>query len=108
NNVISGNFIGTDRTGTLSLGNGSYPGIGLYAPGNTIGGTTAGAGNVIAGNNTAGIDIQSADGSLIEGNFIGTDLTGTLNLGNHYPGITIAGSNVTVGGTSAGAGNVIA
>jgi len=108
NNIIAGNFIGADLTGTQSMGNGNYPGIGLYAPGNTIGGTGTGAGNVIAGNNTAGIDIQAADGSLIEGNFIGTDLTGTLNLGNRYPGITIAGSNVTVGGTSAGAGNVIA
>src|SRR5207248_2335408 len=97
--------IGTDLTGTLPLGN--SVGIGLYARGNTIGGTAPGAGNVIAAN-PLGIDVFLADDSQIEGNFIGTDLSGTINLGGIFPGITIANSNVTVGGTSAGAGNVIA
>jgi hypothetical protein len=107
NNVIQGNFIGVDRTGTVALPN-NYQGIGLYAPGNTIGGTAAGAGNVISGNNYAGIDVDLGDGSHIEGNFIGTDVTGTINLGNHYPGIILTSSNIMIGGTAALAGNVIA
>ena len=38
-NVIQGNFIGTDTTGTLARGNGSF-GIWVKSAGNQIGGTT--------------------------------------------------------------------
>ena len=107
NNVVEGNFIGTDVTGTLAIAN-DDPGIGLYGFGNTIGGTTPGAGNVISGNSFEGIDIQGADGSVIQGNFIGTDAGGSLALGNAYPGITLSGSGVTIGGTDPAAANVIA
>jgi hypothetical protein len=61
-NVISGNFIGTDSTGTLALPN-SF-GIGVYGdPGfpstnNTIGGTTSGSGNTIAFNTSNGVIID--------------------------------------------------
>ena len=48
-NLIQGNTIGTDLTGTLALGN-TYEGIYLErAPTNTIGGTAPGAGNLISG-----------------------------------------------------------
>jgi hypothetical protein len=107
NNVIEGNFIGTDVTGTQPLGN-QYYGISVYGVSNTIGGTASGAGNVIAANSPGGIDIEAATGSFIQGNDIGTDLTGTLALGNQGPGILLSASNVTVGGTDPGAGNVIA
>jgi CSLREA domain-containing protein len=106
-NVIQGNLIGTDATGTAAIPNGT----GIYITGNnqTIGGTAAGAGNVISANASDGIDLQSANGSTIEGNLIGTDVTGTIALGNHGVGLGIAGSSgVTVGGTAAGEGNVIA
>ena len=50
NNVIQGNYLGTDPTGTLALGNGGY-GIALNnALLNKVGGTAAGDGNVISGN----------------------------------------------------------
>ncbi|HYX22369.1 MAG TPA: hypothetical protein VFA98_16115, partial [Thermoanaerobaculia bacterium] len=98
NNVIQGNFIGTDVTGTLPLGNGA-PGIASGAWNNTIGGSAAGAGNVISGNVTAGISMGYADGSTIQGNFIGTDVTGTLAIGNQGPGVYFYGDNVAVGGT---------
>jgi hypothetical protein len=49
---------------------------------------------------------------LVEGNFIGTDASGANPLGNQGDGITITGffpaANNTIGGTVAGAGNVIA
>jgi hypothetical protein len=67
-NVIQGNYIGTDATGTVSLRNGS----GVYinnAPNNTIGGTTAAARNIISGNDHNGIYIESssATGNLVQG-----------------------------------------
>ncbi|HKD16827.1 MAG TPA: S-layer homology domain-containing protein [Thermoanaerobaculia bacterium] len=108
NNLVEGNFIGTDVTGTLPLGN-QFFGIGLYGLANTIGGSAAGAGNVIADNANGGIDLIGASNSVIEGNFVGTDATGTIALGNHGIAIGIGGASpVTVGGVGAGEGNVIA
>ena len=107
-NVIEGNFIGTDVTGTLPLGNGEY-GVDVSAHGNTIGGAAPGAGNVIASNADGGINTESADGIVIQGNFIGTDTTGTLDLGNHGPAIGFDGGNgAQVGGVTPGEGNTIA
>jgi len=53
NNVVQGNFIGTDASGQNALPNGG--GIGLdTSPGNLIGGTTTGARNVVSGNLESG------------------------------------------------------
>jgi len=104
-NVIEGNFIGTDVTGTVALGN-NIQGVLINAPGNTIGGTTPVARNVISGNGASGVRI-SGNGNLVQGNFIGTDVTGTAPLGNSGRGIFIFGSNNTIGGTTAGARNII-
>src|SRR6185436_9177479 len=79
NNLIQGNFIGTDLTGTASLAN-SGSGIGITnAAANTIGGIVSGAGNLISGNNNIGIYFQGTGASrnVVQGNFIGTDVTGT-------------------------------
>jgi hypothetical protein len=107
---IEGNLIGTDRSGTARLANGSA-GILLAAAMNvTIGGTTAAAGNVISGNGVFGIDISGAgtSGNVVLGNYIGTDRSGTAAVGNGY-GISLdtQASNNTVGGTAAGSGNVL-
>jgi hypothetical protein len=109
--LIQGNFIGTDVGGTVAVPN-ADPGVLVTAVGsdNTIGGTVAGAGNVISGN-PGGVELTGgSDGNLVQGNLIGTDKTGTLNVGNSGPGVTIqaGASNNTVGGTVAGAANVIA
>jgi hypothetical protein len=111
-NVIQGNFIGTNANGNAAVGNTSG-GIlsGGTAP-DTIGGTATGARNVISGNlNNAGIFISpgTSTGATIQGNLIGTDVTGTVAIGNHF-GIWLnygSGGNSTVGGTVAGARNVI-
>ena len=111
-NLIQGNYIGTDITGTAALGNGGS-GIQIFetqpATGvNTVGGTSAAARNVISGNGGSGIS-GGGHGILIQGNFIGTDVNGTGNLGNVASGIDMACvDNNTIGGTAAGAGNVIA
>ncbi|MHC4537331.1 MAG: LamG-like jellyroll fold domain-containing protein, partial [Planctomycetota bacterium] len=115
-NRILGNFIGTDVTGTVDLGN-QTDGVQIRsAANNTIGGITAEARNVISGNNVRGISIQGdfdrggrdAAGNLVQGNFIGTDVTGTTALGNTQDGVQIRGAaNNTIGGATAGARNVI-
>ncbi|HEX9386976.1 MAG TPA: hypothetical protein VF918_11705 [Anaerolineales bacterium] len=111
-NIVSGNFIGTDRTGTQDLGN-SFDGVVMVGgtSNNLIGGTEAGAGNVLSGNGANGVAIYHFEttGNLVQGNFIGTDVTGTLSLGNTGHGVAIAAgaSYNRIGGTITGAGNTI-
>ena len=109
NNVVQGNRIGTDITGTRPLANAKL-GIVLFSADNTIGGTSQHEANIIAANGQDGIEVEQsfATGNVIEGNFIGTDATGTINLGNGGNGISVMTSNTTVGGTNTGAGNTIA
>ena len=113
-NIVQGNFIGTDVTGTISLGNrvdGVLVGSGASVTNNTIGGTVSGARNIISGNQRFGVTIALAPttGNFLQGNFIGTDVTGIAPLGNSQGGVVvIASNNNTVGGAAAGAGNIIA
>jgi hypothetical protein len=113
NNFIQGNYIGTDVTGTV----GRFPPTGgscgvivFEASDNLIGGTTAQARNVISGNNN-GVCMQgtTATRNVVQGNFIGTDRTGTVALRNTSDGFSIAYFTFgnTIGGTAAGARNVI-
>ena len=108
--VIIGNRIGTDDTGSVALGNATFGVLVSGTPGVAIGGTATGDGNIIAANPTAGIGLYAGTtGALIEKNLIGTNLTGSVALGNGT-GILIDGGsfNNTIGGTAAGAGNTIA
>ena len=107
-NVVRGNKIGTDHTGSVDLGNGKRGILLNGAPGNTIGGAASGAGNVISGNNGDGILISSSADVIVEGNLIGTDAAGTAALGNTDFGVQVSASaNAAIGGVAAGAGNVI-
>ncbi len=112
-NAVEGNQIGTDVTGTVAIANGTGVEIDTSATGNTIGGLTstpgAGAGNVISGNSNYGVWVVAATSNVIEGNLIGTDATGTVAVANGLYGVEAdTGANyTTVGGTVAGAGNVI-
>jgi hypothetical protein len=112
--VIQGNYIGTNAAGTASIVN-SIIGIEIAnngsgtASNNVIGGTTAGARNVISGNSSIGIDISdsSVTGNLIQGNYIGTNAAGTAAIPNGTGISFLRAVNVVIGGTTAGAGNVI-
>ena len=107
-NVVEGNYIGTDASGTIGLGNGS-DGIVISVGGNTIGGDQAGAGNLISGNVGAGVLINY-NGHFTRqrgrrGNLIGTDKSGTLPIPNDGAGVNIGnegggGYNNTIGGTT--------
>jgi len=109
-NVVQGNRIGTDATGTAALGGESYGilgdncGVGSV---NTIGGSASGAGNLISGS-SMGILLQSDGGYAVLGNIIGTDATATLPIGN-FIGICAAfPSFAPIGGINPGEGNVVA
>jgi hypothetical protein len=118
NNIVQGNFIGTDAMGQTALGNsqqGTTQGgiqIGPNAHGNLVGGTIAGVRNIISGNASLGVYLASGNdvsNNQVQGNFIGTDVTGTLSVGNQGPGGVglFSTSPNTIGGTTSGAQNVI-
>jgi hypothetical protein len=106
---VQGNYIGTDASGTKDLGNGRGIQV-LDCSGVTIGGVTAGSRNVISGNDVHGITLSGTEtNTTIQGNYIGTQADGVSALGNLPNGIYIDGvRDNTVGGTGAGAGNMIA
>ena len=109
-NIIQGNYIGADATGTRALANGNG-GVYLYnSPTNTIGGTNAGAGNLISGNNADGIYVSAASGMIIQGNYIGTKIDGATALGNLWHNVEFDNNanNNLVGGTVPTADNRIA
>ena len=106
-NNINGNFIGTDTAGTAARGNGS--GVTIEGAANLVGGTSPGARNLISGNEIQGILIDGAPaaGNAVQGNYIGTTKNGAAALANSV-GVGVAeGSNTSIGGTAAGAGNLI-
>ena len=109
-NTVQGNLIGVSLAGTATLGN-TFDGVAVYnAYGNRVGGTTPAARNLVSGNGGSGVHLYGAGtmGNLVQGNYIGTDVSGTLAVGNAFDGIFLTGvSSNTVGGISAGAGNVI-
>jgi titin len=106
NDVVAGNFIGTDVTGTQPVGND----VGMVVQGdhNTIGGTSALSRNIISGNRFDGLELEHSTGNKVFGNFIGVDVTSTRLVSNGS-GISIssASTNNTIGGTIPGSGNVI-
>jgi uncharacterized repeat protein (TIGR01451 family) len=109
NNFIEGNFIGTSAAGTFALSN-TLDGVLINGgSNNTIGGTTVAARNLLSGNRN-GIQISGAgSGNIIRGNFIGTNVTGTVAIGNSLNGILINGSsNNAVGAVGSASSNVIA
>lgn len=129
NNVVQGNFIGTNVAGTAAIGN--YNGVVVKAGAkkNLIGDLGlvgdvpgAGVGNLISGNRNYGIAIVNSsldlDGSppdnappnnVIQGNFIGTNVTGGDFLSNLNDGIWIynSGYNLVGGDAFGNGGNLI-
>ncbi|MEE4178629.1 MAG: hypothetical protein V2I46_14080, partial [Bacteroides sp.] len=114
NNIISGNYFGTDVTGTVGVGNNVNIQVSEGALNTLVGGTLASQRNIISGatgSSGRGIVIASSptQNTQIKGNFIGTDVTGTAAIPNAYQGINLLqGANQTIiGGTETGAQNII-
>ncbi len=105
----SGITIADNTIGVIDNGTGNRIGIVISTSGNTIGGTTAADRNVISGNNV-GIQIEGGVfDNRVEGNHIGVDREGTVVRANTEAAIVLFNARGnTIGGTSAGARNVIA
>jgi CSLREA domain-containing protein len=96
-NSACSNYIGTDFSGRLMLGN-SGPGV-LISDGaafNRIGGCPLSAGNLISGNAGDGVQIMSAgtNNNTIAGNYIGLDVRGYGDLSNGM----VDGDGIRIGG----------
>ena len=102
-NRVQGNYIGTDATGTMALGNGW--GVDVRGPNTLIGGTMPGARNIISGNGY-GLSLWNHE-AVVQGNYIGTDVTGTLALGNGIGVEFNSGIGTTIGWTAAEERNII-
>ncbi|EKD50519.1 MAG: Na-Ca exchanger/integrin-beta4 [uncultured bacterium] len=105
--TIKGNYIGT-ATGFDDLGNTEW---GILTEGDTenitIGGSAAGEGNVISGNGSCGIANDGTSiNAIVQGNYLGVTADGSAALPNGSEGIR-TNNSILLGGTVAGAGNVI-
>src|SRR5262245_59814181 len=103
-NIVGGNYLGTDVSGTVDVGN--QQGVRILANTNTIGGLTAAARNLVSGNNGAGVSLSQGTASKVQGNLIGTNRAGTVALGN-LTGVQSNSNDHTIGGTQVGAQNLI-
>ena len=92
--LIAGNSVGTDASGTRAVGNGNA-GI-LVDQGSgaiVIGGTNFGSDNTVSGNGSVGIALQGgSSGITIDDNRVGTDRSGQVAVGNGIAGILISDS----------------
>ncbi|MAP93391.1 MAG: hypothetical protein CMK07_00420 [Ponticaulis sp.] len=122
---ISGNYIGTDATGNAGIDKnqysyyGSSDGIGVYGSVSTLDILN----NVIGNYETTQIEFWNASGSnvTIQGNYLDVGADGTTDISNSATAIesadnsaalrfggSISISNLVIGGTGAGEGNIIA
>src|SRR5262249_44378504 len=102
-NLVEGNFIGTDATGTISLGNiGDGVEIDTVSPladtnggpstDNTIGGASAIAGNLITDNDGPGV--------AVTGDAVGNQITANRIFGNQNQAIDLGNDGVTYNSSS--------
>lgn len=110
-NTVLGNYIGTDATGSVDLGN-DCSGVDIVqAQDNVIGGAAAGEGNVISGNGLQGVHLHLSGtvSNTVSGNYIGTSASGATALGNTWDGVAIedAAQGNTIGGSTPGERNII-
>lgn len=113
NNLVRNNYIGTDPSGIVPIPNGES-GVRIFGgTGNVVGGTDARDRNVIAGNFNQGVKIAAGADHRVQGNYIGVGADGSEPIGNGRNGVDIDVDSadvtgVLIGGTTPGAGNVVA
>lgn len=123
NNIVSGNYIGTNIDGTAAIANGADgvlindAGNGT-ATGNRIGGTAnvtpdgpcSGECNLVSGNGYNGIGVwhAGAPNNIIKGNYVGVNAAGSWVIRNANIGVELNETpDNTVGGTTAAERNVL-
>ncbi len=112
NNLVQGNYIGTDAAGTSAIPNNAGVAIVNGAVANTVGGSGGVGRNIISGNNLENVLIDGASNNTVDSNYIGLQADGTAKL----PGSPAATAGIlirngatgnTIGGTAVGGGNII-
>ena len=129
NNVIAGDFFGTDSAGNFSAGAGNATGLSIAAlagtddiSGNQVGGPNPADHNVISGNTTREILIGNFGGATavttgisVRNSYIGMNAAGTTAVTGSQQGIfvqditgaTIGGASGSLGGSCSGVCNLI-
>lgn len=118
NNVVSGNYVGTNRSGTSAIPNAADGVLVTRGSGNRIGGTAGvsvggsctGECNLLSGNgaNGAGLMYVEAQGNVIIGNYIGVTADGRGALGNSDIGAEAQDApNNRIGGTTPAERNIL-
>jgi parallel beta-helix repeat protein len=112
-NLLSGNFIGTDATGIVALGNGQDGVAIANANNNSLIGCTFYQNpfvfyNVIAGNQGNGVSINNSNNVTVQANFLGIGKNNARSVPNGGNGLLVTGTsqNTQVGGVIP-LGNVI-
>jgi parallel beta-helix repeat protein len=109
-NLILGNDIGTNASGTSAIANSQNGILISNTTGYQIGGAGPGAGNLISGNAQDGVRITGrlSFGISLQGNRIGTDVTGSLAVANQANGVDIQNGahDNAIGGGNVISGNV--
>ena len=109
-NLIRGDFIGTTSSGLAKVPNGIGVGIEAGARANTVGGSSTAPTTLVSGNASSGVEISGAGtrSNRVQGTTIGLDKNAANALGNATGVLVTSGAaDTTVGGSSAGAGDVI-
>jgi hypothetical protein len=99
-NLVQANFVGTDPSGTVDLGNGTN--TAALRSGIHVGNTAFGSAmnntidaNLVSGNWAEGIRIAgpiqpgAVGTNFVTSNFVGTDRSGALDLGNDHQGVAL-------------------
>jgi len=112
NNVVAGNYIGTDLSGSVKKYNDEGIRVEDGASNNLIGGSSASVmtRNLISGNGR-GVDLTGfgsgvSSGNLIKGNWVGSDATGTAVIGNYYGVYVDYNDNPRIGGLNGTDANI--
>jgi len=91
NNVVDGNYIGVDSSGTAAIPNG-YAGVGVFSSNNnTIGSASTIVVQVISGNTREGVYVGNSSGTfIVQSNRIGVASDFSTSLGNGLEGIMLS------------------
>jgi Bacterial Ig-like domain (group 3)/Periplasmic copper-binding protein (NosD) len=97
-NAVTGNFIGTDVSGSVALAGADNDGVLVFGNGNQIGSAALGDRNLISGHTSEdGVDLWGSN-TAVTGNYIGTDASGMHAVPNGSGGIVRGGTGDVVRG----------